>query len=127
MKHSPLLRDAHTTALPPRPGCTQRPESRGTVRQQQAGGRRDVQPFFLPQPMPWVMSMLTRAVKTQSLSARGAKGSVVPCGERLVGTTQRGLSQTDEPQRDREQMGHVPAWTRALPFFFLDVPGVSYL
>lgn len=78
MKHSPLLRDAHTTALPPRPGCTQRPESRGTVRQQQAGGRRDVQPFFLPQPMPWVMSMLTRAVKTQSLSARGAKGLSCP-------------------------------------------------
>ena len=69
MKHSPFLRDAHTTALLPGPHGTQRPESRGTVRRWQAGGWRDVQPFFLAQQMPWVVSVLTRAAKIQSPSA----------------------------------------------------------
>lgn len=62
----------------------------------------------------------------ESLCLR-CKGSAVPCGERLVGNAQHGVSQTDKTRRDQEQTGHVPAWTRALPGGFLDVLRVSYL
>lgn len=123
-KHSPLLRDAHTTAILPRPSCTRRPGSRGTVRQWQAGGC----PALLSSPANALggVNADPGSENPESLCLR-CKGSAVPCGERLVGNARHGVSQMDKTRSDQEQMGHVPARTRALPRDFLGILRVSYL
>lgn len=87
----------------------------------QHGGSGRVQerahPFSSAQPMPWVVSMLTRGRKNTESCLR-CEAPAVPRRE-----WPQGAPQTEETRGDRSQTGQVFAWVRVLP----GVLGVSYL